>query len=298
MMSPMETTIAGLNAVRRGSGPPMLLLHGIGHRWQMWLPVFDSLARDFDVVAVDLPGFGRSPRIPEDRAGGLDGGTDYLVGVLDELGWEGAHIVGNSLGGWLGLELAARGKALSVTALAPAGLWADRAAVDRRLRFWFALWVGGARRSTPAMVRLLRFRLVRTLALYRLFGRPWRIPGDVAIGDAEALAASAFDEVFESDPDRSFTGGRHITVPITVTWHSRDPLFHRARSTTAELPDHTDVLHLRGCGHVPTWDDPPLVLETIRSTVAAAVAAPLLTADEPGPLPVEVVEVAEAAEAV
>lgn len=277
MMAPMETTIAGLNAVRRGSGAPMMLLHGIGHRWQMWLPLIDSLARDFDVVALDLPGFGRSPRIPEGTSQGLDTGTDYLMAVLDELGWDQAHLVGNSLGGWLALELARRGRARSVTALAPAGLWADRAVVERRLRFWFTLWVGGARRSTPAMVGLLRFRLVRTLALYRLFGRPWRIPAHIAIGDALALAASAFDEVFHAEPDRSFTGGHGIEAPITVTWHTRDPLFAPEHATTAELPPHTRALVLPGCGHVPTWDDPPLVLETIRATAAAA-AAPAIPA--------------------
>ncbi|HEX8804457.1 MAG TPA: alpha/beta fold hydrolase, partial [Acidimicrobiales bacterium] len=57
----MEVAVAGLGTTRRDDGPPMLLLHGIGHRWQMWTPVLDSLARDFEVVAVDLPGFGRSP---------------------------------------------------------------------------------------------------------------------------------------------------------------------------------------------------------------------------------------------
>jgi pimeloyl-ACP methyl ester carboxylesterase len=273
MMAPMETTIAGLNAVRRGSGPPMLLLHGIGHRWQMWLPVIDSLARDFDVVAIDLPGFGKSPRFPDGSAG-LDTGVDYLLRGLDELGWEKAHLVGNSLGGWLALEVARQGRASSVTALAPAGLWADRKAVDRRLRFWFSLWVGGARRSSPAMKRLLRFRVVRTMALYRLFGRPWRIPADVAIGDAEALAGSAFDEVFHAEPDRSFTGGEGIEAPVTVTWHSRDPLFGLKHCTTRELPRHAHVVVLRGCGHVPTWDDPPLVLETIRATAAAARVTP------------------------
>ena len=101
MMAPMETTIAGLNAVRRGSGEPMLLLHGIGHRWQMWLPLIDSLARDFEVVAVDLPGFGRSPRVPPGMTAGLDTATDHLETLYDHLGWDRAHLVGNSLGGWL-----------------------------------------------------------------------------------------------------------------------------------------------------------------------------------------------------
>ena len=130
--------------------------------------------------------------------------------------------------------------------------------------------MGGARRSPPAAKRLLRFRALRTLALARLFGRPWRVPGDIAIGDAENLADCAFDEVFTADADRCFTGGRAMDVPVTVAWCSRDPLFSPHQQTTDELPAHTRVELLRGCGHVPTWDDPPLVLETIRATVAAA----------------------------
>ena len=275
----METTIAGLNVERRGSGPPLLLVHGIGHRWQMWLPVLDDLARDFDVVAVDLPGFGKSPRWTPDRPAGLDNGTDWLVELLDELGWDAPHVVGNSLGGWLALELALRGRAASVTGLAPAGLWADRAAMDRRLKFWFSLWVGGARRSTPAMTRLLRFAPVRTLALARLFGRPWRIPGDIAIGDAENLADCAFDEVFTAEADRSFVGGQGLAVPVTIAWGSRDPLFDARNTTMRELPPHTDVVDLPGCGHVPTWDDPPLVVATIRATVAEAGAAEAAAAE-------------------
>src|SRR6187402_1385601 len=111
----METHIAGLNVERRGSGEPLVLLHGIGHRWQAWTPLLDSLARDFDVAAVDLPGFGRSPRL----AGPItpDAVTAATARVLDELGWSRPHVVGNSLGGWLGLELARIGAVSSVTAL-------------------------------------------------------------------------------------------------------------------------------------------------------------------------------------
>lgn len=269
MIVPMETTIAGLNAVRLGSGPPMLLLHGIGHRWQMWTPLLDSLERDHEVVALDLPGFGRSPRLDPGTEVTLERGTQVLEDTLDELGWDRAHLVGNSLGGWAAFELGRRGRASSICALAPGGLWGEPNPLERRLRFWFALWVGGSRRLSW-MVPLLRFRVARTYTMSGLFGRPWRVPGDIAIGDAHNLAESAFEETFEAGKGQRFTGGQSIDAPVTVAWHSRDPLFSAKHCTVAELPPHTRVVQLRGCGHVPTWDDPPLVLETIRSTVAAA----------------------------
>jgi pimeloyl-ACP methyl ester carboxylesterase len=267
----METTIAGLNAVRTGSGPPMLLLHGIGHRWQAWTPLLDDLSRDFEVVAVDLPGFGKSPPLPAPVS--LAAGVDRLADVMDALGWDRAHLVGNSLGGWMALELGLRGRALSICGLAPAGLWDDPAPIERRLRFLFAVWVGGARRAGP-VVGLLRFKALRTVALYGLFGRPWRVPADIAIGDARGLATSAFDSTFEAGVGLRFSGGQSLDVPVTVAWCSRDPLFSPERCCVTELPADTRVEMLQGCGHVPMWDDPPLVLDTIRSTVEGAWRAP------------------------
>jgi pimeloyl-ACP methyl ester carboxylesterase len=264
----MTFVVGGMHGSRCGSGPPMLLLHGIGHRWQMWTPLLESLSRDFDVVALDLPGFGLSPRFPEGVEITLEAAVDLLEVCMDELGWSRAHLVGNSLGGWLALELARRGRAASVCALAPAGLW-DPDGIERRLRFWFALWLGGSRRLR-AFHGLLRFRAVRTVMMARLFGRPWRIPPDVAIADVRNFAASAFEETFAAGKGLRFVGGRAIAEPITVAWSRRDPLFSPKRCPINELPAHTRTVMLRGCGHVPTWDDPPLVLETIRATTARA----------------------------
>jgi pimeloyl-ACP methyl ester carboxylesterase len=264
----MTFEVAGLHAHRVGDGEPMLLLHGIGHRWQMWTPLLDSLGRDYDTVAVDLPGFGMSPRFPADAEITVAAAVDMLESCMDELGWGRAHLVGNSLGGWLALELAKRGRATSVCALAPAGLW-DPDRIERRLRFWFSLWLGGSR-HLGAFAGLLRFRLVRMVVLARLFGRPSRVPPDVAIGDVENFATSALEETFAAGRGLRFLGGQTIAEPITVAWSSRDPLFAPRRCPLDQLPGHTREVMLRGCGHVPTWDDPPLVLETIRATTALA----------------------------
>jgi len=90
---------------RSGAGAPMVLLHGLGFSRRSWDPVVPALAEHFDVLAVDLPGFGNSPA--------LAGVTPVpaalaatVAGLLDDLGIGSAHIVGNSLGGWVALELA------------------------------------------------------------------------------------------------------------------------------------------------------------------------------------------------
>lgn len=264
----MTFEVSGMHAHRTGAGEPMLLLHGIGHRWQMWTPLLDSLSRDFDVVAVDLPGFGLSARFPENVKITVSAGVDVLESCMDELGWDRAHLVGNSLGGWLALELAKRGRATSVCALAPAGLW-DPDDIERRMRFWFTLWLGASRHLAPFR-NLLKFRVVRAVMLARLFGRPWRIPAEIAIADMQNFATSALEEAFAAGRGLRFVGGQDIAEPITVAWSSRDPLFSPRRCPLGELPSHTESVMLRGCGHVPTWDDPPLILETIRATTAQA----------------------------
>ncbi len=250
----------------------MLLLHGIGHRWQMWTPLLDSLGRDFDVVAVDLPGFGLSARLPSNVTITVEAAVEVLERCMDELGWDRAHLVGNSLGGWLALELAKRGRAMSVCALTPAGLW-DPDRIERRMRFWFAYWLG-ASRHLHAFRGLLRFRIVRTVMMARLFGRPWRIPSEIAIDDMRHFATSALEEALAAGRGLRFVDGHHIAAPITVAWASRDPLFAPSRCPLDELPNHTHSVMLRGCGHVPTWDDPPLILETIRATTARARLTP------------------------
>ncbi|HKB31549.1 MAG TPA: alpha/beta fold hydrolase [Streptosporangiaceae bacterium] len=114
-------TAAALNYERRGSGPPLVLLHGIGHRWQAWEPVLDRLAAEHDVIAVDLPGFGGSP--PLSGASGIADIAAALTAFFGQLGLDQPHVAGNSLGGALALGLTAGGHVSSATALSPAGFW-------------------------------------------------------------------------------------------------------------------------------------------------------------------------------
>jgi len=100
----------------------LVLLHTLGTDHHMWDPVLDRLARARDVLALDLPGFGGSPPVDGASPPAL---ATTVAAWLAARGIERPHVAGNSLGGWVALEMAAAGHAASVTAIAPAGLWAQ-----------------------------------------------------------------------------------------------------------------------------------------------------------------------------
>src|SRR5882724_10094427 len=106
---------------RSGAGEPLVLLHALGASGQSWDPVVPALARHFDVIAVDLPGFGESAPLPGEPSPAALAAA--VAGFLDELGVTAPDVAGNSLGGWVAMELARLRPVASVTLLSPAGLW-------------------------------------------------------------------------------------------------------------------------------------------------------------------------------
>ncbi len=114
----------GFTALHRGGeGSPMVCIHGFTDTWRTWELVLPALERHHDVLAPTLAGHAGGP--PLDLGAGSDAVIDELERAMDEAGFERAHLVGNSLGGYAALRLAQRGRAESVVALAPAGGWAD-----------------------------------------------------------------------------------------------------------------------------------------------------------------------------
>jgi pimeloyl-ACP methyl ester carboxylesterase len=253
---------------RRGAGSPLVLLHGIGHRWQAWEPVLDQLAAAHDVIAVDLPGFGLSPLAPG-REYTMPGAVAMAVEMFDALGLDHPHVAGNSLGGVLALELASQGVVSSATALAPAGFWTAR---DRA---WALGVLTLLRRSgrAPAFLRslVLNQRALRLLGASMLYGRPSRLTAEAMHADLDAfVAAPAFDLVARAGR-RYVYGCPPPTVPVTVIWGSRDRILwpRQARRAAALLPEANHVM-LRGGGHIPMSDEPERVAELILATCARA----------------------------
>jgi pimeloyl-ACP methyl ester carboxylesterase len=108
---------------RSGAGAPLVLLHALGLSRHTWDPVVPALAEHFDVIAVDLPGFGGSEPLPDGVEPSPAALAEAVAELLDELGVAAPHLAGNSLGGWVALELAGIRPVASLTLVAPAGLW-------------------------------------------------------------------------------------------------------------------------------------------------------------------------------
>ena len=256
---------AGMSAVRytrTGSGAPLVLLHGIGMSRRAWDPVIPLLARHFDVIAVDLPGFGES-RLPGD--GRCDAGSlATAVGeLLDELGVDEPFLAGNSLGGWVALELAAQRPVSGMTLLSPAGVWREWSPRYCRISLRAARWM--SRRLARPLSVMVRWRLGRIALLGQTHGRPWRLTADDARRVMRDMGSCpGFDANFAATTRTRYDASEPLGCPTTVAFGSRDWLLRprHARHVERLTPGYR-AADLPGCGHVPMSDDPAAVAALI-----------------------------------
>lgn len=242
---------------RVGSGPPLVLLHGVGHRRQAWYPVVERLAEHRELFLVDLPGHGESDALPDGPPVQVLGAE--LAAFLVANGLDRPHLAGNSLGGRIALEAGALGLARSVTALAPAGFWRSDFAFGYT-RGLFRTVEALGRRMEPRAARLAQTRIGRAIMFGWITAHPGRIDPKRALGDFEGFvrARPAMNAILRAAAP--FVGAVAAEVPVTIAWGSRDIVLppYQARVARTVLPTATHV-RLPGCGHVPMSDDPDLV---------------------------------------
>uniref|UniRef100_A0AAU2VZ70 Alpha/beta fold hydrolase n=1 Tax=Streptomyces sp. NBC_00008 TaxID=2903610 RepID=A0AAU2VZ70_9ACTN len=251
---------------RTGAGEPLLLLHGIGHHRQAWDPVIPVLAVERDVIAVDLPGFGASPALPDPLRYDLRTVASLLGAFCEDLGLDRPHVAGNSLGGLLALELGRKKRVRSVTALSPAGFWTER---ERRYAFGTLRTMRLAAGSIPLPLieRLSRTPAGRAVLTSTIYARPGRRSPEAAVRETVALReAPGFHRTLAAGRDVMFTDDVP-GLPVTIAWGSGDRLLPRRQGIRAK---HTvpgaRLVRLPGCGHVPMSDDPALVARVVLDT--------------------------------
>lgn len=263
-----------LHHVRRGSGPPLLLIHGLGSSWRSWRPILAPLEEQREVVAVDLPGFGDTPPL----AGEVSIATlaDALCDFLSEHELDGIDVAGSSMGARLALELARRGRIGAVVALDPGGFW------NARQRRAFGASIGASvrlvRALQPVLPALTSNPAGRTMLFGQLSARPWRLDRDLALQELRSIAASpsvdaALHALVHGPPQAGLPAGA-ARGPIVIGWGRRDLvcLPRQARTAIARFPDAR--LHwFDACGHFPQWDVPAETSRLILDTTDQAGAA-------------------------
>jgi len=255
---------------RRGAGAELVLLHGIGSSRHVWQPIQAALAERADVLAVDLPGFGGSDPLPAEVEPTPEALAATVADLLDDLGVSAPHVVGNSLGGWVGLELARLRPLSSLTLLSPAGLWRERTPVYTRASLRMSRWL--ARHAGGPLSFLMGSRLGRATVLGQTHGRPTRLTPDQARRTVRALGTCpGFDAALTASVGRHYRAEPGPSgVPVTVAFGSRDLVLLPWQSRHVEqLPSGTRIASLPGCGHVPVFDDPGAVTSLITESLTA-----------------------------
>ncbi|HRV60464.1 MAG: alpha/beta hydrolase [Solirubrobacterales bacterium] len=250
---------------RGGSGEPLVLIHGFTGTWEMWDLVIAPLEEKYDVFIPTLPMHAGGPEIEgEASVDLLIEGTETL---LDEVGIETAHLVGNSLGGYAALRLAANGRARTVNALAPAGGWAEGdPVIDQTMDFFqemIPLVAAAAEHVDDAVATPEgRAMLLQFLTEHPEVVSP-ELSKKILLGGAGCTEALALAEMGRTT-DWSFDYDA-IDCPTRIVWGTEDKVlgWPVAAARFQEGLSDADWIILEGIGHCPMLDVPEKTVELI-----------------------------------
>ena len=249
---------------RGGSGPPLVCLHGFTDTWRTWELVLPALERDHDVLALTLAGHAGGPPVEGEISDAVF--ADAVERAMDEAGFETAHLVGNSLGGHVALQLASRGRARTVVALAPAGGWAQGDESYKDTLAYFTTKQDLLKIAAPhaeAIVASAEGRRRATLDIATNFEH---IPAELLAHLMRGAAScdAVFDLIDYVAREGWSLDAERITCPVRIVWGTDDRILSwpsaAARFRNDWLP-HADWVELEGIGHCPQLDVP---LETAQ----------------------------------
>ncbi|WP_223167890.1 alpha/beta fold hydrolase [Nonomuraea sp. SYSU D8015] len=253
---------------RRGTGEPVVLLHGLGSNRQAWDAVVPLLTVERDVITVDLPGFGESPDLPDGQPRDLATLVAGLGAVFTALGLERPHVVGHSLGGLIALRLGQAGLARSVTAVAPAGFWSQ---TER----WYAFAVLNAARQIARLPEPITAWLSQTILGHAALTGTLYMRADQSAPEAVAASlralrqAVAFQATMRAGRARDLFVGDIPDLPVTIAWGTADRVLPaRQAARAAAMIPMMRMVWLPGCSHVPMNDAPQLVAQVIMQATA------------------------------
>jgi pimeloyl-ACP methyl ester carboxylesterase len=272
---------APLSLTRSGAGEPLLLLHGWGSSRRDFTAVLPALAERFEVLNMDLPGAGRSPHLIERPT--VAAITDAVERTLDAEDVGQVHVLGNSLGARIALELARRGRARSVVSIAPSGMniWPER--VLQGTGMAVARLVG--RTISPLIGPLSRSAVGRTALMLPMKARPWATSEEEALGLREGFADSrdwwrTLLWALLLDVPR---GVGHIDCPVLLVQGTADGIAMGQTVRYLPVVPRSRFRPLLAAGHAPQSDRPETIVRLVEQTARRAAET-----DQAGTGPTEV----------
>jgi pimeloyl-ACP methyl ester carboxylesterase len=239
-----------------------VLIHGFTDTWRTWELVLPALEAHFDVLAPTLIGHAGGPPLPDQFTD--EDLIDALERSLDDAGIDTAHVAGNSLGGYAALRLAERGRARSVTALAPAGGWADDAFVQTAafFRTMHDLILQAAPFADQAMATPEGRRQATQFTVVNFE----HLPAELLAHQLRGAAATATLPMLEHSLAHGFQiDAARITCPVRIVWGDQDQILRwpSAAARFHEWLPSADWVELPGIGHCPQLDVPGQTAELI-----------------------------------
>jgi pimeloyl-ACP methyl ester carboxylesterase len=247
-----------LNHIRFGKGRPLLLIHGLGGSWRSWIPVLDRLSAHREVIALDLPGHGKTPKLEEPTT--IPKLADAVSEFVHRNGLKEIDAVGSSMGARLVLELARRGGVLgSVVSLDPGGFWEGW-----QKDFFYvtgSLSIRILRTFNFMMPSLTRNLITRSMLLAQFSPKPWEISSHLALTELRSyVECPVYSELLYNltyGEDQQGAPRGTITKPLVIGWGTKDRVCFPFQSKKAlQLFPDAHLYWFKNCGHFPHWDKP------------------------------------------
>jgi pimeloyl-ACP methyl ester carboxylesterase len=250
-----------VNVIEMGSGPPVVFIHGLSGSWQNWLEQLPVFAREHRVIAFDLPGFGESEMPPEKIT--ISGYGRFVNALLDELGAGTVAVVGNSMGGFIGIELAISfpDRVERLVLVSAAGLSIEYLRNERALALLnvaenrlaaYSGWL--ASRSDALARRPGARRVIFGIVAHRADLLPGPLVAEQVRGSGKPGFVPALDALTDY-PIRDRLG--EIACPTLIVWGSEDKLVPaRDADEFARLIPNSRKVVWRDTGHVAMLERP------------------------------------------
>jgi pimeloyl-ACP methyl ester carboxylesterase len=254
--------------IHLGSGEPMVLLHPFMMSQNVWKDVAPLIADTgrYEVFAPTMLSHNGGRKGPKFLSSGAL--ADDIERRMDALGWRTAHIVGNSLGGWVAFELERRGRARTLTGIAPAGGWRHftpaKFEIVGKFLAGMPLWL-----LTLALgTRVLKLPLSRKLAYLPVSATADDLSEEdlLQIIDDVSHCPAYYQLLVKALTLPGLLEMADGTVPTHLVICEKDRVLPHPRFTrhfTTHLPTHTQITHLDGVGHIPMFEAPNRIADLI-----------------------------------